>query len=72
MKYILTIAMLCSLILVGCNGEKEPATTETTEETVEQAKTMEEARDDAQKTITKDNVESEADKILKEIEADTE
>ncbi|HUV38630.1 MAG TPA: hypothetical protein VMY39_03410 [Planctomycetota bacterium] len=57
---IACVVLIVGLFVTGC-GKKET-----------EVKPMQEYRDEAAKTVTKDNVDTELDKITKEINEDTE
>ena len=72
MKNIFTlIALTCAFAFTACDKKPDASKTDPPKKELE-IKVEPEAAKEAASTITEANVESEADKLLKEIEADNE
>ena len=71
---ILMLAGVLCMFVDGCKkASDDQGTVETTTEQVEETgmKTADELKQEAEQTITEENVEEELDKVEQEIEADT-
>lgn len=73
----LATLMMASALLLGCEPKEDTKQTEKetiseTDKTLSNATISADAKKEAEAAITAENVESEADKLLKEIESDNE